>query len=103
MPTQDSVDPIMVYAASGACSPPLRPRVPTLPSDPQRDSGCHRGSGENAHRSNAEHRTRDGCGVRLMLNGRVSHSLARAPGPDEEAEVGGADDAIAIDVGTLDD
>ena len=42
------------------------------------------------HRSNAERRTRNECGIRrLLLNGRVSRSPARARGPDEEAEIGG--------------
>ena len=46
-------------------SKPFRsPRVPPLPSASQRDPGCQRGFGRNAHGSNAERRTRDGCGVR---------------------------------------
>ena len=35
--------------------------------------------------------------------GRVSCSLARAPGPDQKSEVGGTDGAVPVDVRTGDD
>jgi hypothetical protein len=46
--------------------PRSRPWVtPPVPSASQRDPGCHRGFGRNAHRCRIEERrTRDGCGVR---------------------------------------
>jgi hypothetical protein len=39
----------------------------------------------------------------LLLVRCVSHSLARAPRPDEEAEVGCTNDTVALDIGALDD
>ena len=39
----------------------------------------------------------------FLLVAGVKCSLAGAPGSDEQAEVGGADNAIAVDVGTVND
>ena len=73
-----------------------------LPSpDRQRDPGCHRGSGETYTAALQNAAPVLDAAFCVLLVADANPSRARAPGPDEQAEVGGVDDAIAIDVETL--
>ena len=91
-----------VYVASGAVRPrsrhsgaPPSPRPPIAILDTT-------GAEEETYTpptKNAAPMMDAACCVLLVAD--ANPSRARAPGPDEQAEVDGVDDAIAIDVETL--